>query len=411
MLKQTRTESPLNQPVCDPALWLLDPSIDYLNHGAFGACPRAVLESQREIRDRLERQPMQFFVRDLEGLLDAARGELARFLGAEVDDLAFVSNATAGVNAVLRSREFKPGDELLVTDHEYNASRNALNYVAERSGARVVVANVPFPLKSADEIVDAVLKQVTARTRLALFDHVTSQTGLVFPIERLARELTARGVETLVDGAHAPGMLPLNLKALGVTYYTGNCHKWICAPKGAGFLYVARDRQKDIRPVSISHGANSPRSDRSRYLIEFGWTGTGDPSAYLSVPAALRYMDSLVPGGWPEIMRHNHELVLAGRQILCRALNIEPPCPECLIGSLAALPIPDAANTEPHKSPLYLDPLQDQLLADYHLEVPIIPWPAPPRRLLRISAQLYNRLPQYGHLAEALTGALALPNR
>ena len=205
---------PLNRPACEPRLWALDPQVVYLNHGAFGACPRAVLEYQRTIRDRLERQPIQFFVRDLERLLDDARAELAAFLGADSEGLVFVPNATAGVNTVLRSLKFKHGDELLVTDHEYNACRNALDFVAERSGARVVVANIPFPLRSEEEVVDAVLGRVTARTRLALLDHVTSQTGLVLPIQTLVRKLAQRGVETLVDGSHAPGMVPFNLQRL-----------------------------------------------------------------------------------------------------------------------------------------------------------------------------------------------------
>src|SRR6185503_3000846 len=288
----------LDRPACNPRLWALDPRVVYLNHGAFGACPRAVLEYQRKIRDRLERQPIQFFVRDLEGLLDDARGALAKFLGADPEGLVFVPNATAGVNTVLRSLRFKRGDELLVTNHEYNACHNALNFIAERSGAHVVVANIPFPLGSEKAVMDAVLSRVTSRTRLALLDHVTSQTGLLLPIQTLIRKLSNHGVETLVDGAHAPGMVPLNLRKLGATYYTGNCHKWLCAPKGAGFLHTQRDRRQSIRPLSISHGANSPRTDRSRFLIEFGWTGTSDPSACLSVPVALRFVGSLLPGGW-----------------------------------------------------------------------------------------------------------------
>ncbi|MFZ2643328.1 MAG: aminotransferase class V-fold PLP-dependent enzyme [Verrucomicrobiia bacterium] len=395
-------ESSLSQPASDPAIWPLDPDVVFLNHGSFGSCPRPVLEFQQQIRARLERQPVQFFVRDLEGLLDTARAVLAEFVGADADDLVFVPNATAGVNTVLRSLRFDRGDELMVTDHEYNACRNALDFAAAQWGARVTVVAVPFPLASADDIVAAVMERVTPRTRLALLDHVTSQTGLVMPIQRLAEKIAERGVETLVDGAHAPGMMPLRLREIGAAYYTGNCHKWLCAPKGAGFLVVRRDRQALIRPLSISHGANSTRTERSRFQIEFGWTGTCDPSAWLSVPESLRWVGSLLPGGWPEVMRRNRALALAGRKVLCDALSIALPCPEELIGSLASIPIADAADDGVPASPLYADPLQDKLRLRHRIEVPIIPWPAPPKRLLRISAQLYNSLPQYRLLAEAL---------
>jgi isopenicillin-N epimerase len=398
-------ETDLNHPAVDPGLWPLDPTCVFLNHGSFGSCPRTVLEFQRALQTHLERQPVQFFVRDLEGALDQARIALGRFVGADPRDLVFVPNATAGVNTVLRSLRFKAGDELLVTNHEYNACRNALEYAATQAGASVVLAEIPFPLESRQEIVAAVLQQVTPRTRLVLLDHVTSQTGLVLPIDQLAAELRAAGVDLLVDGAHAPGMLPLDLAALGVPYYTGNCHKWICAPKGAGFLYVERSRQPRIRPLAISHGANSPRRDRSPFLIEFGWTGTWDPTAFLAVPEALRTMESLLPGGWPTIMARNRRLALAARRLLCDVLRIEVPCPADLIGSLATVPLPPGRDSAPPPSPLYADPLQDQLREQFGIEVPIIPWPAPPQRVLRISAQLYNALPQYQRLAEAL-GAL-----
>lgn len=399
------TMTQLVEPATDPSLWLLDPQAIFLNHGSFGSCPRPVLDFQQRIRDRMERQPVQFFVRDLEKLLDEARSALGQFLGAAPEDLVFVPNATAGVNAVLRSLRFEPGDELLTTNHAYNACLNALRFVAERTGARVVVAAVPFPVPNASAIARAVLEAVTDRTRLALLDHITSPTGLIFPIEELVAELAARGIDTLVDGAHAPGMVPVDVRRLGAAYYTGNCHKWLCAPKGAGFLYVRPDRQHLIRPLAISHGANSPRTDRSRFQLEFGWTGTFDPSAWLAVPEALRVVGSLCPGGWPEVMARNCALARAARRALCAALGLPLPCPDELIGALAAVPIWDAADATPPKSPLYQDALHDWLWEQHRIEVPIIPWPAPPHRLVRISAQLYNGLGQYERLAHALAQA------
>jgi isopenicillin-N epimerase len=405
-LARVPVELPSAQPAADPQLWLLDRDVVFLNHGSFGACPRRVLEVQTEWRARLERQPLQFLVREVEPLLDTARAVLAEFVGARPDDLVFVPNATHGVNTVLRSLEFQPGDELLVTNHEYNACRNALDFVAQRTGARVVVASIPFPTRGAEEIIAAVLAHVTPRTRLALLDHVTSQTGLVLPMAELVAELNRRGVDTLVDGAHAPGMVPLKLGELGAAYYTGNCHKWLCAPKGAALLHVRPDRQDRIRPLTISHGANSGRKDRSRFLLEFGWQGTFDPAAYLSVPEAIHFLGSLLPGGWPQIMAANRALALAARKVLCQRLQIPEPCPAELIGALASVPIPDAGPEALPGERFNEYPLQDALRVEHQIEVPIISWPAPPHRLLRISAQLYNSPPQYEALAEALVREL-----
>jgi isopenicillin-N epimerase len=385
--------------------WTLEPGLAFLNHGSFGACPREVIEAREALYREIERQPVAFLARELPGRIDAAREVVAAFVGADPRDLVFVPNATTGVNAVLRSLPLAAGDELLTTDHAYNACRNALEYVAGRAGARVVVARVPFPLERPAQVVEAVLAAITPRTRLALLDHVTSPTGLVFPIAELVSGLAAHGVDTLVDGAHAPGMVPLDLEALGAAYYTGNCHKWVCAPKGAALLHVRRDRQEEVRPHVISHGANTPRAGRSRFHDEFDWTGSDDPTPYLCVPAALETMAALVPGGWPEIRRRNRELALAGRRILAEALDVEPPCPEEMIGSLAALPLPDG-SPEPPRSALYADPLQEVLLAEHRIEVPIVPWPKPPRRLVRISAQLYNSAGEYRRLAAALRSIL-----
>jgi isopenicillin-N epimerase len=396
----TITDLPINSPAVDPALFYLDPNVVFLNHGSFGACPRVVLDHQKELRLRLERQPVQFFQRDLEPLLDEARHRLGEFVGADADDLVFVPNATSGVNAVLRSISIQPGDELLVTDQEYNACRNAIHYAAEKNGAKIVLINIPFPLSSPEQVVEAILDKITAKTRLLLIDHVTSPTALVLPVEEVIRELNKRGIESLVDGAHAPGMVPLAIRELGATYYTGNCHKWMCAPKGAGFLYVSKDKQEAVRPLVISHGANSPRTDRSRFQIEFGWMGTSDPTAALSVPKAVDYMAGLVPGGWLAIMERNRRLALAARKTICHTFNIPSPAPESMIAS--TVPLPDARGSAPIPKPSQTTPWQDLLLARCKVEVPIVPWPSHPKRLVRISAQLYNHQAQYDLLAEGI---------
>lgn len=386
-------------------VWGLDPAVSFLNHGSFGACPRRVLEVQQRLRDRMERQPVRFLSRELEGELDAARTALGAFVGADPDDLAFVPNATTGVNTVLRSIDLRPGDELLATDHAYGACRNALDAVARAAGARVVVARVPFPLDTAGQVEEAVLGALTPRTRLAMLDHVTSPTALVLPIASLVRALEARGVDTLVDGAHAPGMLPLDLRALGAAYYTGNGHKWLCAPKGSGFLHVRRDRQAAVHPLVTSHGATSTRADRGRFRLEFDWTGTADPTAWLALPAAIETMGALLPGGWPALMERNRTLAVAARQALCATLGVAPPCPEAMLGSLASVPLPDEGPGAPRAAP---ESLQRALLGRYAIEVPVIAWPAPPRRLVRVSAQAYNRPEEYARLAGALHDLLGV---
>lgn len=370
--------------------WSLDPKITFLNHGSFGACPRAVLDQQQVLRAKLEREPVHFFALELEPLLDAARQELAAFVGATVDELAFVPNATTGVNTILRSLAFQPGDELLTTNHEYNASCNALKFVAEQTGATVVIAEVSFPLESSEQIIKAVLSKVSERTKLVLLDHVTSQTGLIFPIQQLTRLLATQGIDILVDGAHAPGMVPLNLQELGVAYYTGNCHKWLCAPKGAAFLYVRQDRQDAIRPLVISHGANSPRTDRSRFHLEFDWVGTADPTPYLCVPTAIRCLGTMLPDGWPGLIARNHAMTLTVRQLLCQQFHIAPPCPDEMIGSMAVIPLPEGAA----------ETWQTTLFNRFNIEVPVIPWQN--KWLIRTSIQLYNTPADYKILAEAL---------
>ena len=367
--------------------WALDPAVTFLNHGSFGACPTDVLAAAQRWRERIEREPVRFFLCELEGLLDEARAVVAGFVGARAADVACVPNATSGVAAVLRSIELAPGDELLTTDHAYNACKNALDDTAARAGAKVVVATVPFPTPGPDAVVDAVIAAATPRTRLALLDHVTSQTALILPVERIVRELAERGIDTLVDAAHAPGMLPMNVADAGAAYTTGNFHKWVCAPKGAAFLHVRRDRQATIRPLAVSHGATSPRTDRSRFLLEFDWTGTADPTPYLCIPEALRFLSSLAPGGLPQVMAEGHAAAIAARRMLCDALAIEPPCPDAMLGTMASVPLPPA--TEGHEGPI--DPLQEALFARFGIEVPIFPWPArhTGSRMLRVSMAPY----------------------
>ena len=378
-------------------LWSLDPKVTFLNHGSFGACPKAVLAIAQKLRSQLEQEPLRFFGREWEPLLDNARNKLAEFVGVDSQDLVFVNNATTGVNSVLRSLSFSSEDEILTTNHEYNACRNALEFIASRTGARIVLAQIPIPIDSPQHVTAAVMERVSPKTRLALLDHITSQTGLIFPIQQLVQQLQQLGVDTLIDGAHAPGMIPLNLREIGATYYTGNCHKWLCAPKGAAFLYVRRDKQSKIRPLTISHGANSPRTDKTRFQLEFDWTGTDDPTAYMCVPDAIAFMGSLLTGGWSQLMQRNHQLVLEARQLLCRDLGVLPPCPDEMIGSMAVIPMPAAWENR------HFMAVHDELFDKFCIQVQLVPWYESPRLLLRISAQIYNTLEQYAYLSKALS--------
>jgi isopenicillin-N epimerase len=372
----------------------------FLNHGSFGACPKPVLKVQDELRREMEASPVQFLCRRFEERLEPSRRELARFVGARPQDIVFMSNATAGVNAVLRSVRLKRGDEILTTSLDYNACRNVLVESVRASGARLVVAEVPFPVNSPEEIVQAVLAKVTPRTRLAMLDHVTSNSGLILPLPELIREMTERGVETLIDGAHAPGMLSLNLAKLGPTYYAANLHKWVCAPKGAGFLWVREDRQAEIQPPVISHGNNRSRPGYTKFQDRFDWPATFDPTAWFCVKDAIGWMRGLMTGGWRALREHNHELIVAARRHLCEELGVEPPCPESMLGSLATIPLPaglpDARRREK------IDAEQAELYDRYAIEVPLNRFGNPSRRWFRISAQIYNSMAEYEYLAAVL---------
>jgi isopenicillin-N epimerase len=383
----------------------LDPAIDYLNHGSFGACPRSVLDAQHALRERLERGPTRFLGRELEGLLDAARRALAQLIDAPAEQLAFVPNATTGVNIVLNSLTLSPGDELLMTDHTYNACKNALEHFAAKAGARAVVVHVPFPLASEDEVVRALEGAITSRTKLLLIDHVTSPTALVMPVARIIAAMHARSVRVLVDGAHAPGMLAVSLRALGADYYTGNCHKWLCTPKGSAFLHVSEQHLHDTRPLVISHGASAWRfrSDRPRFWVEHDWVGTVDPTPYLCIPHAIDQLSSFLPGGLPALQARNRALALAAQKLLCNALGIAAPAPETMIAALVAVPLPDAR--EPPTT--FYDGLQTRLYDEHRIEAIASYFPSYPRRLLRVCAQAYNTLPQYERLCRVLQSELA----
>jgi len=348
----------------------------------------------------MEAEPVQFLWRRYEERLEPARRKLAQFIGAKSKDLVFVTNATTGVNAVFRSLRLRRGDEILTTNHDYNACHNVLVEAAQRTGAKLVTAEVPFPLRSGEEVLEAVMRAVTRRTRIALIDHVTSNSGILFPVAKLVRALQARGVETLVDGAHAPGMMRLDLAGLCPAYYAGNLHKWVCAPKGAAFLWAREDNQAALQPAVISHGNNTPRPGYSAFQDRFDWAGTFDPTAWFSVGAAIDWLANVLPGEWPAVWKANHALAVAARRRLCHQLGLEPPCPENMLGAMATLPLPEKFQGRPRSGKI--DPEQLVLYDKFGIEVPFVRIGREQKRYFRVSAQLYNCLAEYEYLGRAL---------
>ena len=399
----TATPTASQLPTCADR-WTLDPALDMLNHGSFGACPAEVLALQADLRRELERRPVEFFEAQAPRLLDQSRGELAALLDADPEDLVFVNNATAGVNAVLRSLAWQSGDEIIVSDHAYNACRNVAEFIAARHGVRVVVAAVPLPVQSPQAVLDSLLACVSPRTRLVMVDHVTSPTAVRFPVAEIVAAFAARGVDALIDGAHAPGMWPVSLRQLGAAYYTATCHKWLCSPKGAGFLFVRRDRQEGIQPPVISHGYNMRRAGRTALHDAFDWTGTDDPTPWLCVGAAVRFLEGLLPGGIAALQQRNRALALAAQRLLCAELPVEPTCAEELVGAIAAVRLPDEAGRRQSGDgmPGFNHWLHAALRARHGIEAPVYFWPAAPHSILRVSAQAYNRIEQYERLAAAV---------
>jgi isopenicillin-N epimerase len=384
--------------------FLLDPEVLFLNHGSFGACPRPVFEDYQRWQLKLERQPVEFLDsrRGLKANLLVAREALARELNTAPDNVAQVSNATTGLNVVIQSLPLKPGDEILTTNHEYNALEKTWTYMARKTGAKVVVVTVPLPLTSGQQFHDAVAAGFTDRTRVLFLSHITSPTALLFPIESLVKEARSRGVLSVIDGAHTPGHIPLDLDALGADFYSGNCHKWLMSPKGSAFVYCRPEWQTMIDPLVISHGWTADNKEPGvrgpfgnvPFVDEVEMQGTRDPSAWLAVPAALEF-------------RRTHDWWAVSAD--CTRLAQETAARLQDLTGLPALSSPQfcapqmVAMQIPPCEPLAI---HDELLRKYGIEIPVFEWQG--HYIVRLSCQGYNTRAQMDVLIGALTELLQL---
>ena len=370
--------------------WLLNPNVTFLNHGSFGAVPRCVFDEHTTWRQRIEADPVEMLGRRGQDLLAEAKRHVGAWLGMSENDFGFVTNATEGVNAVLRSLRWSSGDELLTTTHVYNAVRQAMKYSAAMWGATYREIDIPLPVESPEQVADRVLSGLSPRTRLLVIDHITSPTALVFPVEQILEGCARRGVDVLVDGAHAPGMVPLNVSQLSPAYYAGNLHKWACAPKGSGFLWMRPDRQKDIHPLVISHHLGEG------FAREFGWQGTRDFAAWLAISRALHFMARF---GWERVMSHNRQMAVWVQRLLCQRWNVPPisPADGRMLGSMATVPLPAPLAGIDEAKTLQL---QQRLYQEHHLEVPIMRWGG--RAFVRPCCQIYNAPEDYQHLADVI---------
>lgn len=378
--------------------WQFDPAITYLNHGTVGATPRRVLAVQQTIRDEIERNPARYLLRELSSItvglprdrqprLRAAADAVAAFVGVRGEDLVFVDNATTGVNAVLRSLAFKEGDEIVLTDHTYGAILNAAAHIAREHGAFVRSAELPDANPDGRAAMAAITGALTPRTRLLIVDHITSESALILPIAEIAAACRARGVAVLVDGAHAPGVLPLELPALGVDWYVANLHKWAYAPRSCGFLWAPGARQTPLHPPVISWGLDQG------FTAEFDWVGTRDPSPWLSAPEAIAYQREL---GIDAIRSYNHALAWEAGRLLARQWGTTLPMGEAMVGAMATLPLPQRAGSTREDAAR----LRDALLFEERIEVQLHAWRG--RLWVRISAQIYNEMSDYERLAAAV---------
>ena len=386
-----------NSPPALKALSLLDPDIVFLNHGSFGATPRPVFDVYQDWQRRLEHQPVQFIGRDVTDHFLQARSTLGQYLNVPAADLAFVPNATTGVNVVARSLPLNPGDEILTTDHEYGACLNAWDFVCRRTGAEIVQQPITLPAASQEEIVEQFWQGVSPRTRVIYLSHITSATALCLPVEAICQRARERGILTLIDGAHAPGQVDLDLIRLGADFYTGNCHKWLSAPKGSAFLYARPERQSLIEPLIVSWGwGDEPPFDFGSPFLNFlQWGGTLDVSAYLSVPAAIRFQQDY---DWPTVRVRCHDLVREAVHRISDLTGLSPLYPDDvgLYHQMATIPLPSGTDLEALKTRLY---------DDYHIEIPTIDWQARP--FIRISVQGYNSADDVEALVSALHAILS----
>lgn len=386
----------------DPAfegVWALEPGLDFLNHGSYGACPRPLLRAQDSFRARLEWDPVQFFSSDFAPLWQKARDAAAALVGAPAENVALVRNATVGINAALATVPLSPGDEILLNSHEYPACIQAARFWAERSGASVRIPSLPWPVEDPQQITQSLVDEMGSRTRVVVISWITSPTALVLPIRDIVDACRKRGVVSIVDAAHAPGQVAMDLAALGPDFCAGNFHKWCCTPKGCAFFYASPRWREQTRPLVISYGASAPVPEGlSRFDLEFAWTGTDDPTPWLVLPQAIEWFGATHPEGLPGRMQANRDLAREARAILLEALGTRAPAPESMLAAMASVPIPDGPGPP---SPRTQSRLQQALRAD-GIQVPVSTWPAPPRRLLRISAQAYNHRDQYVRLAESL---------
>lgn len=361
-----------------------------LNHGSFGAVPRVVFKAHTDWRLRIEADPIEMIVREGAELIENAKASVGAFLGMKPNDFGLVTNATEGINCILRSLDFEAGDELVTTSHVYNAVRNAMKFVCRESGAVYREIELAVPVASGDVIADRILEALTPRTKLVVIDHITSPTALIFPIERIIAECNARGIETMIDGAHGPGMVPIDIDRLGATYYAGNLHKWACCPKGCAFLWVRPDRQSRIHPVVISHFLDQGM------LKEFGWQGTRDFAAWFAIPAAMEFMAGI---GWERIMTHNHALAVWVNQMLCARWKVESvgPADGSLLGSMATVLLPKPLDGI---SQAEGEALQRRLHDEKRIEVPTMNFSG--RTYVRPCCQIYNTGEEYVRLGEAI---------